>query len=736
MKMIRLAIMLLAVVALALTVPAVWAKTAPGKEAKQAQPAKGTFLADMHKDKGLDCSSCHGKSTKVDDNETMVNKKCIECHGSLDKMAEKSKHEINPHKAHLGNISCTVCHHGHTTSWTYCLNCHGFDLKIPAGAVAAQLPSVKAPALTKVPKNIRTDKTDVVIIGAGATGLTAAITAHDDGAKVIVLEKMPITGGNSQLAAGGMNACETKFQKEKGIKDDCQIMYDDTMKGGKYLNEPQLVRILADRSASSVDWLTKLGADLSDIGRMGGASVNRTHRPSGGAAVGAHVTQVLKKNADDRKIDIRVNSRVVKILEDKKGRVTGVLVEGKHSKLYRIDARAVVVTAGGFSANPEKVAYYSPDYIKTAGMATSNQPGATGDGIDLGAATGGQLRDMNQIQIHPSVAAGSRILITEAVRGNGAIMVNQEGKRFVNELTTRDAASAAILSQTGKTVYLVFDEDIRKSLKQIDGYFHLELVVGGDTVKALAEKLKVPPDALETTINAYNKAVDDKNDPEFKRPDMPRPIRTPKFYAIAITPGVHYTMGGLQVSPDANVLDKEGKPIPGLFAAGEGTGGVHGANRLGGNSISQTITFGRIAGDSAVKFAKATKEVRKPTDEAKAMVEKAIAYLKENGREKTLAEINEPGGLFAKGELYVFAYDLNGTLIAHPNPAIVGKNLLSEPDSKGKLFRKEIAELAKSKGKGFVDYTYLDPVTKKEKPKTTYIEKVDNMIFCCGTYKR
>src|SRR5512139_1368505 len=188
MKMIRVTVMLLVVIALVLSTSSV-VGAATGKGGKQAQPAQGAFLADMHKDKGIECSSCHGKSTKVDDNETMVNKKCIECHGSLGKMAEKSKHEINPHKAHLGNIDCTVCHHGHATSWTYCLNCHGFDLKIPAGAVAAQLPSVKLPVVTKAPKNIRADKTDIVIIGGGATGLTAAITAHDEGAKVIVVEK-------------------------------------------------------------------------------------------------------------------------------------------------------------------------------------------------------------------------------------------------------------------------------------------------------------------------------------------------------------------------------------------------------------------------------------------------------------------------------------------------------------------------------------------------------------------
>jgi fumarate reductase flavoprotein subunit len=608
MKKIGIIAILLFALALALSLAVVWAE-----ETKQAKPAAGNFLADMHLGKGLECSACHGKKTVVDDNETIVNAKCVECHGTLDKMAlaqkpsmdgnpaQVAEHHINPHKSHLGVINCTTCHHGHTTSWTYCLNCHSFELKIPAGAVAAQLPSVELPVVTAVPKKIKTEKTDVLVIGAGAAGLSAAITAHDKGAKVILLEKMPITGGNSQLAAGGMNACETQFQKKKGIKDTCQIMYDDTMKGGKNLNDPELVKVLARNSAGSIDWLTGLGADVSDVGQMGGASVYRTHRPTGGAAVGANITQTLKKNAEERKIDMRVNSRVVKILEDKKGRVTGVLVEGKHSGLYEIKAKAVILTAGGFSANPEKVAYYQPPF---KGMTTSNQPGATGDGMWLGDSAGGRLIDMKEIQIHPTVAAGSRILITEAVRGNGAILVNREGKRFVNELTTRDAASAAILAQPGKSAFLVFDEGIRKSLKQIDGYFVLNLVTEGDTVKDLAVKLKVPPDAMEATINAYNKAFDDKNDTEFKRADIPRPVMTPKYYAIEVKPGVHYTMGGLKINTQAQVISKDGKPIQGFYAAGEVTGGVHGANRLGGNSISETITFGRIAGANAATLAK------------------------------------------------------------------------------------------------------------------------------------
>lgn len=560
-------------------------------------------LAKLHQGKAS-CADCHGSGKKisVDDSEKGVNKNCVGCHGTLAGLGKKSQEEVNPHRSHLGDINCTACHHGHTASWAYCLSCHPFDMKIAGGGATPTeaTPVTKAAPVAKARK--RAEKADIVVIGAGAAGFTAAITAHDAGAKVVIIEKQPITGGNSMLAAGGMNAAETPFQKEKGIADSVDLMYQDTMTGGGNLNDPALAMVLAKNSAGSVAWLAGLGADLSDVGRMGGASVNRTHRPKGGAAVGAHITEVLRRNAVQRNIDIRLNSKVVKILEDKKGCVTGVRVVGKHSGEYTIDAQAVIIAAGGFSANPERVAYYRPEY---RGMTTSNQPGATGDGIDLGTAAGGDLKDMKEIQIHPTVAAGSRTLITEAVRGNGAILVNHEGKRFVNELTTREKASAAILAQKGQSAYLVFDDGVRKSLKQIDGYFHLNLVQQGTTLKDLAAAIKVPAQTLEATVASYNKAVDDKNDAEFKRPDLPRALRTAKYYAIEVKPGVHYTMGGLKITTGSEVVAKDGKTIPGLFAAGEGTGGVHGKNRLGGNSISQTITFGRIAGENAAKAAKA-----------------------------------------------------------------------------------------------------------------------------------
>ncbi len=448
----------------------------------------------------------------------------------------------------------------------------------------------------------RHERAGVIVIGSGGAGLTAAISAFDEKAKVVVLEKMPITGGNTQLAAGGMNAAETVFQKKRTINDSVKIMYDDTFKGGKNLANPELVEILARNSSSSIDWLTKIGADMSDIGRMGGASVDRCHRPTGGDAVGHHIIHVMRQNAIKRGMDVRTNSRVVKILETPGGGISGVLVHNKLGEQYSIEAPAIILACGGFSANLERVKKYRPEY---AAFSSTNQPGATGDGLDLAAEFGAKLVDMEQIQIHPSQAAGSKILITEAVRGNGAICVNRAGKRFMNELTTRDAASAAILKQTGQTAFLVFDETIRKSLKQIEGYFHLELVKSGKTPQELAKAIGADGANLAATIESYNKFQAAKKDDEFGRPDMPRPLKDPGYYAIEIRPGIHYTMGGVAIDARCRVLGQDGKAIPGLYAAGEVTGGVHGANRLGGNSISETITFGRIAGREATQFAKA-----------------------------------------------------------------------------------------------------------------------------------
>lgn len=442
---------------------------------------------------------------------------------------------------------------------------------------------------------------DIVIIGSGGAGLTAATEAAGKGAKVLVLEKMGIIGGNTNYSTGGINASYTKEQQRLGIKDSKEVFFNDTMKGGQYLNDPELVTTLVEKSSDIVEWLQSpiIGADLSDVGMFGGATNKRIHRPKGGQAIGAHLVPLLQKAALNQGAEIRLNNKATDILSDN-GKVCGVKVAYESGE-YTVHTKAVIVATGGFGANPEMVELYQPSL---AGFATTNHKGATGDAFAMVEKFDAQLIQMDQIQTHPTVAKGSGIMITEAVRGNGAILVNKNGRRFVNEMKTRDIVSAAILKCPEKVAYLIFDQGVRDSLKAIETYSKQNLLSQGANLTELARVISIDAVTLEYTINEYNKAVLAKHDSEFERTSasMERTISKAPFYAIEVEPAIHHTMGGLKINSKAQVLNKKGEAIPGLFAAGEVTGGIHGAERLGGNAVADICIFGKIAGESAAHY--------------------------------------------------------------------------------------------------------------------------------------
>ena len=471
--------------------------------------------------------------------------------------------------------------------------------KATAEAIRNALDKAKGTVATAAA--VKDENCDIVIIGAGGAGMTAAIEAAQNGAKVILLEKMGVTGGNTISATGGLNAAETKVQEKLGISDSKEQFYQDTMKGGYNKNDPALVRKMVEKASETVDWLMSIGADLSDVGKMAGSTNSRTHRPQGGAAVGAHLVPVLEDACVKAGVDLRKNSKVLDVLKEG-NKAAGVVVETNGQK-YTVKAKAVIIATGGFGASPEMVVKYKPELV---GFGTTNHKGATGDAFAWIEKFDGALTQMDEIQTHPTVVPANGVMITEAVRGNGAIMVNREGKRFGSEMATRDVMSKDILNQTGKTAYLVFDTSVRKSLKAIEGYVKKGLLTEGETPEALAEKLGIPAAEFAATIKNYNEIQKSGNDTEFgrKASEMPRALEEGPYFAVEVGPAIHHTMGGIKINPDAEVLDSKGNVIPGLYAAGEVTGGVHGGNRLGGNAVADICVYGKIAADSALAYIK------------------------------------------------------------------------------------------------------------------------------------
>lgn len=446
----------------------------------------------------------------------------------------------------------------------------------------------------------RNSKCDIAVIGAGGAGLCASIEAATEGMDVIVLEKMGIVGGNTNYSTGGINAAETPFQQALGIIDSKEIFYNDTWNGGHKLGNPELIRNLVENAPQTMEWLSELGVDLSDVGILGGSSVKRAHRPQYGVAIGPHLIKTLYRSALDKGVEIRTRNKVKNLIYEE-GKVCGVVVENYDGSLYRLNAKAVIMATGGFGGNIEMIEKYRADL---AGLSTVNHRGATGDAFEWTTSVGGALTQMEMIQIHPTAEAESHILISEGVRGNGGILVNRSAKRFVNELQTRDVVSAAIMEQAGESAFLIFDKEERHSLASIETYIQQGIVYEGQTLSALANEIGLEANALQETVSRYNEFQSNGIDEDFGRnaESMITPINTPPFYVVEVKPAIHHTMGGVSVNANMEVLTVDKTVIPGLYAAGEVTGGLHGGNRLGGNGVADIVVNGKIAGSSACEY--------------------------------------------------------------------------------------------------------------------------------------
>ena len=489
---------------------------------------------------------------------------------------------------------------------------------------------------------------DVVVVGAGGAGMTAAITAAAEGKSVVILESQSMVGGNSVRATGGMNAGKTVYQDENefgesagvektlktaaekyadnetitalaktvseqwaayqanptGYFDSVELMELDTMIGGKGINDPELVETLCANSADAIDWLDEHGITLHNVSSFGGASVKRIHRPVNAegktVSVGSYMIPLLQENCEKAGVKMMLDTTATEILTDANGAAVGVKATGASGETVTVNAKAVVLATGGFGANLDMVVKYKPEL---KGFMTTNAPGIQGQGLEMAQAIGAATVDMDQIQIHPTVEANTAALITEGLRGDGAILINEEGQRFIDEVGTRDVVSAAEIAQTGSYSWLVVDQAMADASSVIQGYIKKGYTVTGSTYEELGKAMGVDAAAFAGTMEKWNGYVEAKNDPDFGRTSFANPLNTAPYYAVKVTAGVHHTMGGLKINANTEVLNEKGEVIPGLFAAGEVTGGVHGANRLGGNAVADFTVFGRIAGAAASDYA-------------------------------------------------------------------------------------------------------------------------------------
>ena len=464
-------------------------------------------------------------------------------------------------------------------------------------------------AARKLPK---TSNYDVVVIGAGGAGFSAAITARNAGANVVLLEKMPAVGGNSLISGAEMNVAKNWVQPKLGINDDSPELHaQDTFKGGDGKGDMKVINVMTHQALDAAKWCRDyLGVRFEDdnLFFFGGHSRKRALIPVG--HTGTEFIAKFQAKADELGIPVITNMKAEELIKDKDGRVVGVKATMDGSE-YTFNAKGgVVLATGGFGANPEMVKKYNPKIDER--FKTTDAPGTTGEALYMAERAGAQLVNMGYIQTYPicDPISGAIELIADA-RFDGAIMLNQEGKRFVEELQRRDVLSEAILNQTGQYCWVLWNDNIGKisntvkaHANEYEAFTKQGIMTTCDDLKCIADFTKIPFDQLQKTVKRVSDMAGKGNDKDFNHRAGLMDMQQGKYYVIKAVPSTHHTMGGVRINEKAEALTAEGKVIPGLWAAGEVTGVTHGTNRLGGNAYTDIIVFGRIAGEAAAKAAK------------------------------------------------------------------------------------------------------------------------------------
>ncbi|KAI1298541.1 FAD binding domain-containing protein [Xylaria venustula] len=458
----------------------------------------------------------------------------------------------------------------------------------------------------------------VVVVGGGLSGLSAAHTIYLAGGNVVVLDKQGFFGGNSTKATSGINGALTRTQVDHQIQDSVKQFYEDTLKSARDKARPDLIKVLTYKSAAAVEWLQDVfNLDLTLVSRLGGHSQPRTHRGHDAKFPGMAITYALMQRLEElaetepERVQIIKKARVTSL--NKEGnKITGVSYEFNGEPA--IVEGPVVLATGGYAADFGDSSLLKEHRPDTFGLATTNGSHATGDGQKMVMAIGGNGIDMDKVQVHPTGLVdpkdpGSKwkFLAAEALRGEGGLLLNADGDRFCDELGHRDYVSGMMWKEKDKgkfPIRLILNSKASNTLDFHTRHYSGRGLMKKMTGKELAKEIGCTPDHLQKTFTTYNAIAEGKQkDPWGKKffHNLPLDIND-DFHVSVMEPVLHFTMGGIEINDQAQVLNKSQQPFEGLYACGELAGGVHGANRLGGSSLLGCVVYGRVAGDSASNY--------------------------------------------------------------------------------------------------------------------------------------